>query len=64
MSTYAPSSSGLFDPETDGDDNASVADSEGTVARAEGMLMADELQQLADHHFFGGEKPTIEGLAV
>ena len=34
------------------------------VARAEGMLMADELQQLADHHFFGGEKPTIEGLAV
>ena len=34
------------------------------VARAEGMLMANELQQLADHHFFGAEKPTIEGLAV
>lgn len=34
------------------------------VARAEGMLMADELTQLADHHFFGAEKPTIEGMAV
>ena len=29
------------------------------VARAEGMLMADELQGLADHHFFGGEMPEI-----
>lgn len=33
------------------------------VARAEGMLMADELQQLAEHHFFGGPKPAIEGIA-
>ena len=31
------------------------------VARAEGMLMGDELQQLAEHHFFGGEKPEIMG---
>ena len=31
------------------------------VARAEGMLMADELLQLAEHHFFGGEKPCIDG---
>ena len=31
------------------------------VARAEGMLMADELLRLAEHHFFGGEKPSIEG---
>jgi thioredoxin 1 len=34
------------------------------VARAEGMLMADELQQLADHHFFGAEAPSIEGMTV
>ena len=34
------------------------------IARAEGMLMADELQSLAEHHFFGGEKPVIEGLTV
>ena len=35
----------------------------GVVARVEGMLMADELQQLADQHFFGGAKPTAEGAA-
>ena len=34
------------------------------IARAEGMLMADELQSLAEHHFFGGEKPVIEGMTV
>ena len=34
------------------------------VARAEGMLMADELTGLAEHHFFGGEKPVIEGITV
>ncbi len=34
------------------------------VARAEGMLMADELTGLAEHHFFGGPKPSIEGMAV
>ena len=34
------------------------------VARAEGMLMADELQQLSEHHFFGGPKPEIEGIAA
>ena len=34
------------------------------VARAEGMLMADELQQLADHHFFGAEAPKIEGMTA
>ena len=33
------------------------------VARAEGMLMADELQQLSEYHFFGGEKPEIEGFS-
>ena len=31
------------------------------VARAEGMLMAKELQQLADKHFFGVEEPDTEG---
>ena len=31
------------------------------VARAEGMLMADELKQLVEHHFFGGPRPEIEG---
>lgn len=31
------------------------------IARAEGMLMADELQQLSDFHFFDGPKPEIEG---
>jgi len=31
------------------------------VARAEGMLMADELKGLVDHHFFGGPRPEIEG---
>ena len=35
----------------------------GVVARVEGMLMADELQQLADQHFFGGAKPAAEGAA-
>ena len=33
------------------------------VARAEGMLMAKELQELTDHHFFAGPAPKIEGLA-
>ena len=33
------------------------------VARAEGMLMAKELKELTEHHFFGGPKPEIEGLA-
>ena len=33
------------------------------VARAEGMLMAKELQELTDHHFFAGPAPMIEGLA-
>lgn len=34
------------------------------VARAEGMLMADELTALAEHHFFDGPKPVIEGGAM
>jgi thioredoxin 1 len=29
------------------------------VARAEGMLMADELQSLAEHHFFDGDAPGL-----
>ena len=33
------------------------------VARAEGMLMAKELKELTDHHFFGGPAPEIEGVA-
>ena len=32
------------------------------VARAEGALMADELTQLVEHHFFGGPKPVINDL--
>mmetsp|Transcript_9935 Transcript_9935/g.25669 ORF Transcript_9935/g.25669 Transcript_9935/m.25669 type:complete len:160 (-) Transcript_9935:336-815(-) len=32
------------------------------VARAEGMLMAQELKELTEHHFFGGPQPQIEGL--
>mmetsp|Transcript_31743 Transcript_31743/g.101250 ORF Transcript_31743/g.101250 Transcript_31743/m.101250 type:complete len:160 (-) Transcript_31743:370-849(-) len=28
------------------------------VMRAEGALMADELLELVEHHFFGGPKPT------
>ena len=31
------------------------------VGRAEGMLMAKELEQLCEHHFFGGPAPQIEG---
>ena len=30
------------------------------VARAEGMLMAKELKELTEHHFFGGPQPKIE----
>ena len=32
------------------------------VARAEGMLMANELTELVEHQFFGGPKPEIEGM--
>jgi thioredoxin 1 len=32
------------------------------VARAEGMLMKDELINLVEHHFFGGPAPVIEGV--
>ena len=32
------------------------------VARAEGALMADELQQLVEHHLFGGPAPKIDGI--
>lgn len=32
------------------------------VMRAEGALMADELHQLIDHHFFDGPPPSIDGL--
>ena len=31
------------------------------IMRAEGALMADELEALADHHLFGGPPPQIEG---
>ena len=33
------------------------------VARAEGMLMANELEALTEHHFFGGPAPQIEGFS-
>ena len=32
------------------------------VARAEGMLMAKELEELCEHHFFGGPAPEIPGM--
>lgn len=32
------------------------------VCRAEGALMENELEQLIDHHLFGGPAPTIENL--
>lgn len=30
------------------------------VARAEGMLMANDLQQLAEHYFFDGPEPACQ----
>ena len=32
------------------------------VARAEGMLMEKELKELVEHQFFGGPKPSLEGV--
>ena len=32
------------------------------IMRAEGALMANELQELAEHHFFGGPVPDFQGL--
>ena len=32
------------------------------VIRAEGALVADELEQLVEHHFFGGPEPVTPDL--